>query len=141
MISKILPIEDMPHLEDGTPLDIMLNPLGVPSRMNIGQVLELHLGYAARQLCPPFCALPPKGCCVTNEYGPTERACNLSSTMWANLIMYIIPTEILLSKYSPVRPEITGCFPSLDIPASAIISSRSLGCKPSNAGVAIYNPN
>ena len=40
----------MPHLEDGTPLDIMLNPLGVPSRMNIGQVLELHLGYAARQL-------------------------------------------------------------------------------------------
>ena len=50
VISKILPIEDMPHLEDGTPLDIMLNPLGVPSRMNIGQVLELHLGYAARQL-------------------------------------------------------------------------------------------
>ena len=50
VISKILPIEDMPHLEDGTPLDIMLNPLGVPSRMNIGQVLELHLGYAAREL-------------------------------------------------------------------------------------------
>ena len=50
VISRILPIEDMPHLEDGTPLDIMLNPLGVPSRMNIGQVLELHLGYAARQL-------------------------------------------------------------------------------------------
>ena len=50
VISKILPIEDMPHLEDGTPLDIMLNPLGVPSRMNIGQVLELHLGYAAKQL-------------------------------------------------------------------------------------------
>jgi len=50
VISKILPIEDMPHLEDGTVLDIMLNPLGVPSRMNIGQVLELHLGYAAREL-------------------------------------------------------------------------------------------
>ncbi|WP_249029462.1 DNA-directed RNA polymerase subunit beta [Tannockella kyphosi] len=50
VISKILPIEDMPHLEDGTPLDIMLNPLGVPSRMNIGQVLELHLGYAAKEL-------------------------------------------------------------------------------------------
>jgi DNA-directed RNA polymerase subunit beta len=50
VISKILPVEDMPHLEDGTPLDIMLNPLGVPSRMNIGQVLELHLGYAAKQL-------------------------------------------------------------------------------------------
>ncbi|MFR6212492.1 MAG: DNA-directed RNA polymerase subunit beta, partial [Coprobacillus cateniformis] len=50
VISRILPVEDMPHLEDGTVLDIMLNPLGVPSRMNIGQVLELHLGYAAREL-------------------------------------------------------------------------------------------
>lgn len=50
VISKILPIEDMPHLEDGTPLDIMLNPLGIPSRMNIGQVMEMHLGYAAREM-------------------------------------------------------------------------------------------
>ncbi|MDR1782212.1 MAG: DNA-directed RNA polymerase subunit beta, partial [Bacilli bacterium] len=50
VISKILPIEDMPHLEDGTPVDIMLNPLGVPSRMNIGQIMELHLGYAAKLL-------------------------------------------------------------------------------------------
>jgi DNA-directed RNA polymerase subunit beta len=48
VISKILPIEDMPHLADGTPVDIILNPLGVPSRMNVGQVLESHLGYAAR---------------------------------------------------------------------------------------------
>ena len=55
VISRILPIEDMPHLEDGTPLDIMLNPLGVPSRMNIGQVLELHLGYAARQVRSIYC--------------------------------------------------------------------------------------
>ena len=47
MISKILPIEDMPYLADGTPVDIVLNPLGVPSRMNVGQVLEAHLGYAA----------------------------------------------------------------------------------------------
>ncbi|MBQ7232210.1 MAG: DNA-directed RNA polymerase subunit beta [Bacillales bacterium] len=50
VISRILPEEDMPFLPDGTPIDIMLNPLGVPSRMNIGQVLELHLGMAARQL-------------------------------------------------------------------------------------------
>ncbi|WP_101847051.1 DNA-directed RNA polymerase subunit beta [Halobacillus sp. Marseille-P3879] len=50
VISKILPEEDMPFLPDGTPVDVMLNPLGVPSRMNIGQVLELHLGMAARQL-------------------------------------------------------------------------------------------
>ncbi len=48
VISKILPIEDMPHMADGTPVDIILNPLGVPSRMNIGQVLEAHLGYCAR---------------------------------------------------------------------------------------------
>jgi len=48
VISKILPAEDMPYLDDGTPVDIILNPLGVPSRMNIGQVLEAHLGYCAR---------------------------------------------------------------------------------------------
>ena len=48
VISKILPIEDMPYLADGTPVDVILNPLGVPSRMNVGQVLETHLGYAAR---------------------------------------------------------------------------------------------
>ncbi|HJM97697.1 MAG TPA: DNA-directed RNA polymerase subunit beta, partial [Acidimicrobiales bacterium] len=48
VISTVLPIEDMPFMEDGTPVDVVLNPLGVPSRMNIGQVLEAHLGYAAR---------------------------------------------------------------------------------------------
>ncbi len=48
VISKILPVEDMPYMADGTPVDIILNPLGVPSRMNVGQVLEAHLGYAAR---------------------------------------------------------------------------------------------
>ena len=50
VISRILPVEDMPFLPDGTPLQIVLNPLGVPSRMNIGQVLEVHLGYAAKAL-------------------------------------------------------------------------------------------
>ena len=50
VVSRIMPIEDMPFLPDGTPLDIVLNPLGVPSRMNIGQVLEVHLGYAAKTL-------------------------------------------------------------------------------------------
>ena len=59
VISKILPEEDMPHLEDGTPVDIILNPLGVASRMNIGQILETHLGWAAHRLgyraySPPF---------------------------------------------------------------------------------------
>jgi DNA-directed RNA polymerase subunit beta len=50
VISKILPIEDMPYLEDGTPVDILLNPLGVPSRMNVGQILETHLGWASAGL-------------------------------------------------------------------------------------------
>ncbi len=59
VISKILPIEDMPYLDDGTPIDIILNPLGVPSRMNVGQILETHLGWAAsklgfRAICPVF---------------------------------------------------------------------------------------
>ncbi|MHA1558886.1 MAG: DNA-directed RNA polymerase subunit beta [Alphaproteobacteria bacterium] len=50
VVSKIVPVEDMPYLEDGTPIDIILNPLGVPSRMNVGQVLETHLGAAAAEL-------------------------------------------------------------------------------------------
>ena len=50
VISRIIPIEDMPHLEDGTPVDVVLNPLGVPSRMNVGQILETHLGWAAYRL-------------------------------------------------------------------------------------------
>ena len=48
VISKILPVEDMPFLEDGTPVDVVLNPLGVPGRMNVGQVLEMHLGWVAK---------------------------------------------------------------------------------------------
>jgi DNA-directed RNA polymerase subunit beta len=50
VLSRILPVEDMPYFEDGTPVDIVLNPLGVPSRMNVGQVLETHLGWASREL-------------------------------------------------------------------------------------------
>ncbi|MBP9749282.1 MAG: DNA-directed RNA polymerase subunit beta [Candidatus Pacebacteria bacterium] len=59
VISRILPEEDMPYMEDGTPIDVILTPLGVPSRMNLGQILELHLGLSAHTLgyqaiCPPF---------------------------------------------------------------------------------------
>ncbi len=50
VVSMIVPVEDMPHTEDGTPVDVVLNPLGVPSRMNVGQVLEVHLGWAAKGL-------------------------------------------------------------------------------------------
>lgn len=59
VVSKIVPVEDMPHLPDGTPVEIILNPLGVPSRMNVGQILETHLGWAAKKgeylvSCPVF---------------------------------------------------------------------------------------
>ncbi|HCC04936.1 TPA: DNA-directed RNA polymerase subunit beta [Patescibacteria group bacterium] len=65
VISRILPEEDMPYMEDGTPIDVILTPLGVPSRMNLGQILELHLGLAAHTLdyqaiCPPFAGATEK---------------------------------------------------------------------------------
>ena len=65
VISKILPIEDMPYMADGTPIDIILTPLGVPSRMNLGQILEMHLGLAAKTLgyqavVPPFAGATDK---------------------------------------------------------------------------------
>jgi DNA-directed RNA polymerase subunit beta len=70
VVSKILPVEDMPFLEDGTPVDIVLNPLGVPSRMNAGQILETHLGWAAKNL--GFQAISPvfDGC----SEGEIEKA-------------------------------------------------------------------
>ncbi|MBX3396147.1 MAG: DNA-directed RNA polymerase subunit beta [Phycisphaerae bacterium] len=74
VIAKILPVEDMPFLEDGTPLDIMLNPLGVPSRMNVGQILETHLGWAARIL--GFQAVTPvfDGCTEAELHAAVEEA-------------------------------------------------------------------
>ncbi len=65
VVSIIAPVEDMPHLEDGTPIDVLLNPLGVPSRMNIGQILETHLGMAAKALNVKFVTPVFEG--VTNE--------------------------------------------------------------------------
>ena len=63
VISRIVPIEDMPFLEDGTPVDIVLNPLGVPSRMNVGQILETHLGWASVVLAARLakCSKPNNG--------------------------------------------------------------------------------
>ncbi len=57
VIARILPEEDMPYLPDGTPVEIVLNPLGVPSRMNVGQILETHLGWAAHELGKQVAAL------------------------------------------------------------------------------------
>ncbi|HED66602.1 MAG TPA: DNA-directed RNA polymerase subunit beta, partial [Planctomycetes bacterium] len=61
VVSKIMPVADMPYLEDGTPVDIVLNPLGVPSRMNVGQILETHLGLAAKKLGVRFHTPPMDG--------------------------------------------------------------------------------
>ncbi len=74
VIAKILPVEDMPYLEDGTPLDILLNPLGVPSRMNVGQILETHLGWAAKIL--GFQALTPvfDGCTEAELHKAVQEA-------------------------------------------------------------------
>ena len=72
VVSKVVPIEDMPFLEDGTPVDLILNPLGVPGRMNIGQVLEVHLGWAAKRL--GFRALTPVFDGATEEEIEAELA-------------------------------------------------------------------
>ncbi len=65
VVSIIAPIEDMPHLADGTPVDIVLNPLGVPSRMNVGQVLETHLGWAAKALGTKIDKMLAEGCSIS----------------------------------------------------------------------------
>ena len=65
VISQVRPVEDMPYLEDGTPVDVILNPLGVPSRMNLGQILEIHTGFAAKRL--GYRAVVP------NFVGPSEE--------------------------------------------------------------------
>jgi len=72
VVSKVIPVEDMPFLEDGTPVDIILNPLGVPGRMNIGQVLEVHLGWAAQRL--GFRAITPVFDGATEEQIEAELA-------------------------------------------------------------------
>jgi len=74
VISKVMRIEDMPYLEDGTPVDIVLNPLGVPSRMNVGQILETHLGLAARTLGTRFSSPPFDGASEKEIEGELERA-------------------------------------------------------------------
>jgi len=85
VIAKIMPEEDMPFLEDGTPLDILLNPLGVPSRMNVGQILETHLGWAARVL--GFNAITPvfDGATEKDIHELTEEANELMNRRKAQL--------------------------------------------------------
>lgn len=85
VISRIVPVEDMPYLADGTPADIVLNPLGVPSRMNIGQVLETHLGWAARSLGDQIDKMLKENAKVKEMRSHLEKVYNEESFQDANL--------------------------------------------------------
>lgn len=94
VISKVLPVEDMPFLNDGTPADIVLNPLGVPSRMNIGQILETHLGYVGKHLdveykCPAF-----EGATEHEVLGEMDR---LAEHMRNQCLAGYVNTELMLN--------------------------------------------
>ncbi len=78
VISRIVPVEDMPHTEDGSPVDIVLNPLGVPSRMNIGQVLEVHLGWAAKGLGIKIAGMLDGGAEIKKVRGFLDKVYNVS---------------------------------------------------------------
>ncbi|MFQ5608813.1 MAG: DNA-directed RNA polymerase subunit beta, partial [Woeseiaceae bacterium] len=78
VISMIVPVEDMPYLDDGTPVDIVLNPLGVPSRMNVGQVLETHLGWAAKELGKQIGDLLDNNAAMTKLRGFLDQVYNKS---------------------------------------------------------------
>jgi DNA-directed RNA polymerase subunit beta len=86
VISKIVPVEDMPYMADGTPVDIVLNPLGVPSRMNVGQILETHLGWAAKGLgnaSARCCARrPTRAKCASSSSTSTTTAASPSRPRW-----------------------------------------------------------
>ena len=101
VVSRILPPEDMPFLEDGTPLDIVLNPLGVPSRMNIGQVLEVHLGIAAKRL----------GMKVMTPAFDGAKESDITEMMTeAGLYREVLPSDSLTNKkfYEEIVDEETG---------------------------------
>jgi DNA-directed RNA polymerase subunit beta len=85
VISTIVPVEDMPYMEDGTPVDIVLNPLGVPSRMNIGQVLETHLGWAARGLGLKIGKMLESQAAVVELRGFLDRVYNKSGGQTADI--------------------------------------------------------
>ncbi|MDP6674893.1 MAG: DNA-directed RNA polymerase subunit beta, partial [Gammaproteobacteria bacterium] len=85
VISMIVPVEDMPYLEDGTPVDIVLNPLGVPSRMNVGQVLETHLGWAAKQLGRQIADLLDSGATMAKLRGYLDQIYNKSGGKQENI--------------------------------------------------------
>ncbi|MBV6457371.1 MAG: DNA-directed RNA polymerase subunit beta [Fimbriimonadaceae bacterium] len=93
VISKVLPVEDMPFLQDGTPVDIVLNPLGVPSRMNIGQILETHLGYVGKNLGIQYVAPAFEGFTEGEILEEMER---LANELRRRTMRAYVNTELLL---------------------------------------------
>ena len=85
VISRIIPVEDMPYMEDGTPVDIVLNPLGVPSRMNVGQILETHLGAASVDLGKKFHSLALG---AVNDKSKIEKIKNLFKDVYGEEIFH-----------------------------------------------------
>jgi len=120
VISRIVPVEDMPYLEDGTPVDIILNPLGVPARMNVGQILETHLGWAASRL--GFRVVSPVFDGADEEEISAELArawmmdrawADLNRRMWPTLHEDQVDTEVLEHDWEAAQEYLRG---HLDIP-------------------------
>jgi DNA-directed RNA polymerase subunit beta len=97
VISTIVPVEDMPYMEDGTPVDIVLNPLGVPSRMNVGQVLETHLGWAAKGLGLKIGEMIASGESATKLRGFLDRIYNQTGGQKEDLTSLTEPELIELA--------------------------------------------
>jgi DNA-directed RNA polymerase subunit beta len=133
IIARIVPEEDMPFLPDGTPVDIVLNPLGVPSRMNVGQILETHLGWAAHIL--GFEAKTPvfQGADEA-EIGVLLRLAGLT---WAAQALVLearppeLPADVIGSLVADLRrlPETNGGRPNLTVAGVGLLSSRALSQK------------
>ncbi|QQG34859.1 MAG: DNA-directed RNA polymerase subunit beta [Deltaproteobacteria bacterium] len=107
VISKIVPEEDMPYLSDGTPIDVVLNPLGVPSRMNVGQVLEIHLGWAAKEL-------GKKIECLLHEYnnsGDLTDARLLVNSIYQNEDMEVVLNSLPDKKFEEFASKLIAGIP------------------------------
>ncbi len=98
VISTIVPVEDMPYMADGTPVDVVLNPLGVPSRMNIGQVLETHLGWAARGLGLKIGKMVEQHAAITELRGFLDKVYNKSGGQTADIASLTDPEVAELAK-------------------------------------------
>ncbi|MGC4090024.1 MAG: DNA-directed RNA polymerase subunit beta [Polyangiaceae bacterium] len=135
VVSRILPEEDMPYLEDGTPVDIVLNPLGVPSRMNVGQILETHLGWGARELGRQITAM------MEEKYSPDKIRARLAQyyeydTKFAKVVKGLSDDDAL-SLARKVRSGVFFASPVFDGAPESIIKQTLESAGRSSSGQAI----